>query len=285
MGNIRVSVHAITWGRDGLQQALQDLSDLGFRGIETFAYVADDYAGREDEFKEMLSKYGVQLVSLYGGGQMEDPTKRDEIIKQNLKYAQFLQKNGAKPLTLGPGRRFGNGPSDDDLREMAKTMNEIGKQTKEEYGVLACLHPHYGTTIQNRDEITRIMNMVNRDYVYLTADPAHMAKAGYDPTEVFFNYKDSIKYCHFKDYKEQDPNNPQKIEGEGGTAIIPDFVEFGQGTIDLLALIRILQEANYDGWMTIELDKSVRGARKSLEMNKEYTEKVLGLHVDRDNPF
>lgn len=284
MGNIRFSVHAITWGRDGLQQALTDISDLGFRGIETFGFVADDYANRENEFVELLQKYGLQLVSLYGGGAMEVPSERERVIAQNLKYARFLQKNGAVPLTLGPNRRSQAGPSDDDLREMATTMNEIGKRTQE-YGVLACLHPHWGTTIQNRDEITRIMNMVDPRYVFMTADPAHMAKAHYDPVEVFKSYSDVIKYCHFKDFKEQDPNNPARIEGEGGTAIIPDFVEFGEGEIDLPALMRVLKEANYDGWITIELDKSVRGARKSLQMNKEYVENVLNLRVDQDNTF
>jgi hypothetical protein len=43
-------LHAITWGRDGLASCLADLRDHGFRGVETFGFVADDFAGAA-EFK------------------------------------------------------------------------------------------------------------------------------------------------------------------------------------------------------------------------------------------
>ena len=284
MGNFRLSCHAITWGRDGLEQALTDMSDLGFHGIETFAYVADDFAGRVDAFKAMLQARGMRLVSLYGGGQMDDPNQRQQLVERNLHYARFIQANGAVPLTLGPGRRPPAGPTDTDLREMATTMNEIGSQCAD-LGVLACCHPHWGTTIQNRDEITKIFDLVDPRYVYMTADPAHMAKAGYDPVEVFSTYRSIIKYAHLKDYRPLTPDETAQIEGSGGTAIIPDFVEFGEGVIDLPALVEVLRQANFDGWLTIELDRSTRGARTSLEMNKRYIENVLHLQVSAGNPF
>src|SRR4029450_1292810 len=93
------------------------------------------------------------------------------------------------------------GPTPDDLRAMAETMNEIGRRTRDEVGVLACCHPHWGTTIQERDEITRIFDLVDPRAVFMTADPAHMAKAGYAPVEVFRAYRGIIKYVHIKDYR------------------------------------------------------------------------------------
>lgn len=285
MGNIRIACHAITWGRDGLAACLADLRDLRFRGIETFGFVVDDFAGREADFQALLAAHGLRLVSLYGGGQMDDPAQRAAVIERNLALARFLAANGAVPLTLGPGRRQPGGPTADDLRVMADTMNEIGRRTQAEYGVLACCHPHWNTTIQERDEITRIFELVDPRYVFMTADPAHMAKAGYDPVEVFRTYHSIIKYVHIKDYRPLSPAEQAQVEGSGGTAIIPDFVELGLGIIDLPALVQVLKEADYDGWMTVELDRSTRGARASLEMNKAYLEDTLGLKVDQDNPF
>jgi inosose dehydratase len=284
MGNIRIGCHAITWGRDGLTECLTDLRDLHFRGIETFGFVADDFAGRTEEFKRLLAEHDLQLVSLYGGGQMDDPTRRDAVIEQNLTLARFLGANGAVPLTLGPGRRPPGGPTPDDLREMAITMNEIGRRTQE-LGVLACCHPHWGTTIQERDEIARVFDLIDPRHVFMTADPAHMAKAGYDPVEVFQTYRSIIKYVHIKDYRPLTPEEQARVEGSGGTAIIPDFVELGLGIIDLPALIDVLKEANFTGWVTVELDRSTRGPRVSLEMNKAYLEETLGLRVDAPNPY
>lgn len=285
MGNIRFACHAITWGRDGLEACLADLTDLSFRGIETFGFVADDFAGREAAFQTLLASHGLRLVSLYGGGQMDDLAQRADVVERNLALARFLAANGAVPLTLGPGRRKPEGPSQDDLKAMAETMNEIGRRTQGEFGVLACCHPHWGTTIQERDEITRIFDLVDPRYVFMTADPAHMAKAGYDPVEVFRAYSGIIKYVHIKDFRPLSPDEQAQIEGSGGTAVIPDFVELGLGVIDLPALIQALKDADYDGWVTVELDRSTRGARTSLEMNKAYIEQTLGLRVDQDNPF
>ena len=282
MGNIRLAVHAITWGGDGLMQAVDDISSLGFRGIETFDAVVRTYAGREDEFDALLAEHGLRLVSLYGGGNMHIPAQRDEVVARNERLAQFLGKRDARPLTLGPGRRSPGGTTSDELREMAITMNEIGKRSQE-YGVIACLHPHWGTTIQNRDEIDRIFELVDPQYVFMNADPAHMAKAGYDPVEVFRTYSTIIKYSHLKDYKRLEQE--QQAIGTGGTAIIPDFVEFGLGTIDLPAIIDVLKAADYDGWITVELDQSTRGPYESLRMNKEYLEGRLGLKAGEDNIF
>jgi inosose dehydratase len=284
VGNIRVACHAITWGRDGLETCLDDLQDLAFQGIETFGFVVDDFTGREAAFQDLLREHGLRLVSLYGGGQMDDPAQRATVIEQNIRLARFLAANGAVPLTLGPGRRAPGGPTPDDLAAMATTMNEIGRRTQD-LGVLACCHPHWGTTIQERDEISRIFDLIDPRYVFMTADPAHMAKAGYDPVEVFSTFRQIIKYVHIKDYKPLSPDEQAQIEGSGGSAIIPDFVELGLGIIDLPALVDVLKEADYDGWMTVELDRSTRGPRTSLEMNKDYLEQTLKLRVDEDNPF
>jgi len=64
---IRVSCHGITWGRDGLDRAIEDLRTLGFHGFEAFAFVADDYGfGRLAEFQALLARNALQLVALYG---------------------------------------------------------------------------------------------------------------------------------------------------------------------------------------------------------------------------
>ena len=283
MGNIRLAVHAITWGSTGLLQAVQDISSLGFRGIETFPDQAvKTYAGREHEFDALLAEHGLRLVTLYGGGHMHIPAQRAEVVERNERLARFLGERGARPLTLGPGRRSPGGTTPEELRELATTCNEIGRRAQE-YGVVACLHPHWNTTIQNRDEIDRIFELVDPQYVYMNADPAHMQKAGYDPVEVFRTYSSIIKYSHIKDYKPLEEERQAK--GEGGTAIIPDFVELGLGIIDLPAIVEVLKSADYEGWVTVELDESTRGPLNSLRMNKEYLEGRLGLKVDQDNVF
>ena len=78
---IRISCHGITWGRDGFDLAVAEISQLGFSGFEAFAFVVDDFGfERIDEFQRTLRDHGLQLVALYGGGAMHDPSRFETLV-------------------------------------------------------------------------------------------------------------------------------------------------------------------------------------------------------------
>jgi len=276
---IRVSCHGIAWGRD-LMQTVKDLQTLGFRGFEAFAWVADDYGfSRLGEFQDLLTRYGLELVALYGGGAMHDPSLHDELVARNTRLARFLAANGANRLVLGPGRRPERGPSREDLLNQVQCMNEIGRRSLE-YGVQSCVHPHVNTMIEKLAEIDSILDRVDPRYVALTPDTAHLRKGNPNsPTaevDVFRAYADRIKYVHLKDW---DPNLPPETSGDGGTAVIRDFCELGLGIVDLKGAIGVLKETGYDGWLTIELDYTRRTPFESVEMSKDYLLRELHLEL------
>ncbi len=277
---IRVACHGITWGRD-LIQTVKDLRDLGFRGFEAFAFVADDYGiGRIGEFKDLLAEYGLQLVALYGGGAMHDQSLHEELVARNVRLARFLALTGANRLVLGPGRRPPVGaPSRDDLLTQVHCMNEIGRRTLD-LGVQSCVHPHVNTMIEKLGEIDFIMDRVDPRFVAMAADTAHFRKGNPDvPTaevDVFQKYADRIKYVHLKDW---DPSLPPEQVGQGGTAVIRDFVELGRGIVDLKGAIEILRRTGYDGWLTIELDYTRRTAYESVKESRDYLLRELHLEL------
>ena len=277
---IRVSCHGITWGRDGLPQCVKDLQTLGFRGFEAFAFVADDYGfGSLPEFQELLKRHGLELVALYGGGNMHDPSLFEELVARNERLGRFLQANGARRLVLGPGSRPSGGPSRDDLLTMVHCANEIGRRTLN-YGVQSCIHPHVNTALEKLDEIDLVMDCVDPRYVALAADTAHLRKGNPSvPTaevDVFRKYADRIKYVHLKDW---DPRLPPEQIGQGGTAVIRDFVELGKGIVDLKGAIDVLRQTGYDGWLTIELDYTRLTPYESVAMSKDYLVNELHLQL------
>jgi inosose dehydratase len=277
---IRVACHGITWGRHGLLQSLEDLRTLGFRGFEAFAYVADDYGfARLREFQDLLAAHQLELIALYGGGAMHDPSLFGELVARNERLARFLAANGAHRLVLGPGARPVGGPTRDQLLNQVHCMNEIGRRTLDQ-GVQACVHPHVNTAIEKLDEIDFIMDRVDPRYVALAADTAHLRKGNPGvPTaevDVFRKYADRIKYVHLKDW---DPSLPPETTGEGGTAVIRDFVELGEGIVDLKGAIEVLRHSGYDGWLTIELDYTRRTPYEAVSISKDYLLNQLHLEL------
>jgi inosose dehydratase len=53
------------------------------------------------------------------------------------------------------------------------------------------------------------------------------------------------------------------------------FAEIGQGTLDFPALFEVLRTANYDGWISVELDVAYRPRPESAKLSRDYIREVL----------
>ena len=94
---ICISCHGITWGRDGFDQAVAEISQLGFEGFEAFAFVVDDFGfDRIDDFGRVLKEHGLRLVALYGGGDMHDGSQHETLVARNVRIARFLALNAIR---------------------------------------------------------------------------------------------------------------------------------------------------------------------------------------------
>jgi inosose dehydratase len=276
---MRVACHTITWGESHLELALEEIHQLGFGAFETFASIVNRYEGSLGEFKQLLEQHQLQLISLYGGGDMHRAEAESSVIDHNVRIARFLQANGADRMVLGPARRSSQGPSPAELKQLAATANEIGKRTLE-LGVLSCIHPHVYTVLESVDEIDEVMGQLDTQAVGLAADTAHFAKGNSEMTSaevsLFERYATDIKYVHLKDW---DPNLPPDFDEDSLTPVIRDFTELGEGAVNLAGCIDVLRRVNYDGWLTIELDYTRRTPMESVQMSKQYLEQTLGLHT------
>ena len=283
MATFKLACHQITWGRD-LDGALNDISEFGYKGTETFAFVIDDFVGREDELIEKIKSKGLQLTALYGGGNMHVAGEEKEVIETNLRIARFLKLAGADRLVLGPGRgRPEPRPSDEEIKTMARVAEEIGKACLD-MGMVAGIHPHWGTPVQTREDITRTFDAVDTSIVKMVLDPAHMAKADVDPLEVVQTYKDIITYVHIKDYSpELDTEDAVKPIGQDNAPSLAFFSELGRGIVDTPGFVDELRKADYDGWLTIELDRTQTTPRESLAENTKYLKEVMGFDIGGEN--
>src|ERR1051325_7163795 len=65
--DIRVGYASITWNGDDLQ-AIKDISELGFGGIQLRSNLLKEYGDKPKAIKEILQQHKLQFVALSGGG-------------------------------------------------------------------------------------------------------------------------------------------------------------------------------------------------------------------------
>src|SRR5512134_3923796 len=68
---IRVGYAAITWGGNDVQ-AINDISEIGFRGIQLRSNILKDFGDRPKALAELLEQHKLTFVALSGGGPRND---------------------------------------------------------------------------------------------------------------------------------------------------------------------------------------------------------------------
>ncbi|MEV0799101.1 sugar phosphate isomerase/epimerase [Kribbella sp. NPDC050281] len=119
-------------------------------------------------------------------------------------------------------------------------------------GVLATIHPHVGTMVENTDDVDRVLRGSS---IGLTLDTGHLLIGGVDPVALTLGHTARIKHTHLKDV---DAGWAAKVQA--GEVTYTDAVRqgmyrpLGAGDIDLTAIISTLEKAGYDGWYVLEQD-------------------------------
>ncbi|MEV5966604.1 TIM barrel protein [Kribbella sp. NPDC051952] len=120
------------------------------------------------------------------------------------------------------------------------------------HGVLATVHPHVGTMVENADDVDRVLAGSS---IGLTLDTGHLLIGGVDPVALTLRATDRIKHMHLKDV---DVHWAAKVQS--GEVTYTDAVRqgmyrpLGAGDIDLATIVGTLESAGYKGWYVLEQD-------------------------------
>jgi inosose dehydratase len=265
---IRIGYAAITWD-DNLQQAIADISSLGYRGIQLLANAVKLFPDPL-VLKAELARQNLNFTALSSGDIALDPTEERANLTLHEDHAKYLSTAGGMYLQLlGTFRTDGKFAADECIRT-GKLLTQIGKRAAD-HGVQIGFHNHMGSIAQSPEQLARILDAADPRYVKLLLDVAHYKQGGGDPAVAVKHYADRLLFVHLKDVKPADTSDGY------------EFVELGQGTVDLPAVVAALQAIHFHGWAIVEFDSEPKGARRtpkeSAELNKNYVEHTLGLQV------
>ena len=270
---IQFGYAAITWGGNDLQ-AIQDISEIGFRGIQLRNNVLKDYGDRPQALRDLLDQHHLEMVALSSGGvSIATGTGNDEIAR-HVRNAKFVHEVGGHYLQVTDSARpKDRSPTASDFKQLGRLLTEIGKRAVD-LGVPVGYHNHMGSLGEGPDEVDRIMTAVDPRYVKLELDIAHYQQGGGDPARAIRQYHDRLLFLHIKDVESLATSD------ERGRSY--RWVELGRGKVDLPVVFAALKRVKFRGWAVIELDSVPDKSRTPKECaltNKNYLEDKLGMKI------
>jgi inosose dehydratase len=258
---------AITWGGND-RQAIDDVSALGFRGIQIRSNAVEEF-GSPQPLRDLLAKHNLTFVALSSGGLNIDGVPADEITK-HVSHAKFLRDAGGKYLQVTDDRPKNRAITSVDYKKLGTLLTELGKRTAD-LGVPLGYHNHMGSLGEHPEEVDQILEATDPRYAKLELDVAHYFQGGGDPVKCIEKYSDRLLFLHIKDV-EKLPDAKKNYR----------FVELGRGQVDLPAIFKALEKVKFRGWAIVELDDVPDKARTPKEcaaISKKYLEEKLGITV------
>jgi inosose dehydratase len=214
--------------------AVHDISAAGYDGIELFDGNLMQYRDAPEDFVRLLDEAGLRLVGVYSGANFIFPDVLGEELARIELAAQLAGELGAQYLVVGGGAQRTEGTDAADYERLAAALDAVD-DIADDHGLTATFHPHMTTIVETPEQVATVLA---DSRIALCPDTGHIILGGGDPAELIARHADRIPYVHVKD-----------VDPETGS-----FVPLGEGALNLDAVMAALREADYDGWITIELD-------------------------------
>jgi inosose dehydratase len=260
---VKIGYAAITWGGNDLL-AIADIASLGYTGIQLRSNVLARFGDRPAELRDLLAKHGLAFVALSSGSVRVDSPDPAAMIDTHVGNARFLREAGGRYVQLTVDRPAGRAVTDADYASAGHLLSDIGRRTAD-LGVPLGFHPHMGSLAERPAELDRVMDAADPRYVRLLLDVAHYQQGGGDSVAAIRRYRDRLLFLHVKDVRD--------APGSGGY----QFVELGQGRVNVRDIFAALTEVSFRGWAVVELDsvpEPTRSPKESAAMSKRFLESI-----------
>jgi len=246
------------------RKVLQDCAEAGYRGIELgpVGFMPED----PTILGEALDEFGLTLIGGVIFRPYHDPDAWEDVLDATHRTARALMAHGAEHLviidSISPRRAPTAGRADEavqmDKAEWTGFRDRIVESARigaEDYGLTVGIHAHAAGFMDFEPELIRLLDEVDEGLLKICFDTGHHSYAGFDPVAFMKKYVSRISYMHFKDI---DPKvkadviaNRTGFYEACGQGI---FCNLGQGDVDFEAVRKVLLDANFEGWCTVEQD-------------------------------
>ncbi len=253
----------LTW-----ETVLDEIAATGYLGTELgdWGFMPSDPA----QLSAALEKRNLTMIGSWVSVYLHDPEKLQQSIDEAKRTARLLKAvGGEEPLII-----LGNDPHTDYVRtknagritpEMGLSeerwkvftagANAVARAVRDEAGLRTVFHPHVATYVETPAEIARFLEGTDPDLVGIAFDTAHLAFGGSEPVEMLRNHIDRIRHVHFKGFSRAAADRTRVRQLDAIEAVGEGvFCELAGSDVDFSAVLSVLRENDYDGWIVVEQD-------------------------------
>jgi len=266
---VKLGVNPISWmnddlpslgGETPLEVALAEGARIGFRGFE----LGNKFPKEAPALRALLGAYQLECVSGWYSGRLAQRSVAEEISALEP-HLRLLADSGASVMVYGEvadaiqglARPLYQRPrfiSGAQWRSYADKLTALARHTLAR-GVRLSYHHHMGAYVETGEDVDQLMALTGPE-VGLLFDSGHLAFAGADPLQILRKHVARVSHVHCKDVRA----SVVKLARNGDWSFLQAVVNGafsvpGDGSIDFGALLEVLYQHGYQGWLVVEAEQ------------------------------
>ena len=290
--DVLIGVNPITWSNDdlphvggeiSLETCLAETAAAGYAGIE----LGGKFPRDPERLTPLLERHELSLISGWYGGHLLRRNAQEEATRL-ASHLDLLKHMGCEVLVFAEVTSSTHAQTDVGLSRrprmkrsewalFADRVGELARMTADQ-GVQLAYHHHMGTVVQSAADIDLLMESTP-DAVRLLLDTGHALYAGADPAAVARTYGGRIAHVHCKDVRRAILDRCLNNDSSFPAAVLDGvFTVPGDGCVDFQAVLSVLSEAAYKGWLVVEAeqDPSVAPPARYAKAGYENLQRIIG---------
>ena len=282
--DVKIGINPISWSNDDLpslggetplETALTEGKAIGYRGFE----LGNKFPREPETLRRLMAGYGQEVISGWYSGRLAQRSAADEIeaVQAHLKllmvndcnvmvYGEVADSIQGSPVPLYKRPQFRR---DGDWRAYAERMTAFARYLLA-HGVRLAYHHHMGAYVQAPSDIDHLMQLTGPE-VGLLFDSGHATFAGGDAVAVLARHVERVCHVHCKDVRPDVMKTARNRNWSFLQSVLNGaFTVPGDGAVDFPALLKILYDAGYAGWLVVEAEQDPAVAPSFAYAQKGY---------------
>jgi len=239
-------------------RVLAEMRTLGLAATEAGP---DGYLGTEvADARALLVRHELKLVGGFLPVVLHHPVKLDASLAKVRRTAALLAALGARVLCSAAVVDDEWSPRYElDERQWDHLCRGLSllDEAAAEHGVQHVLHPHWGTLVEQDEDVRRVLDGSD---VRLCLDTGHLVLGGSNPLELARSFAGRAAHVHLKDVRTTVAERLRSGELDLVGAVQDGlFQPLGAGDVAVDEVVVELERSGYAGWYVLEQDTAILG--------------------------